>query len=162
MNWIRSLWPFLVVIIAYGLDRFSKWWAADFLARNGAVELNAFFSIKEAYNRGIAFGMLQGIGPLVGWLTILVVLALTIFMVRLPAGANAMKFGLSLLIGGALGNMWDRIIHGEVLDFIVSPIRPGIFNIADVLIYVGIGICCIAAMLPEPPNPEPLSTTIDS
>ena len=156
MNWMRSLWPFGVIFIAYGLDRFSKWWAADFLALNGPTELHSLLSIKEAYNRGIAFGMFQGIGPLVGWLTIGVVIVLTISMLRLPEGSNLMKLGMSILIGGALGNMWDRIVHGEVLDFLVTPIRAGIFNVADVLIYVGIGICFIAAFLPEPPPLEPV------
>lgn len=161
MYFLRSLWPFAVILTAYGLDRFSKWWAADYFTQNGTTELHPLLTLREAYNRGIAFGMLQGVGPVVGWLTVIVVVALTIFMLRLPAGDYLMKLGLATLIGGAAGNMWDRIVHGEVLDFIATPIRPGIFNLADVFIYVGIAICFIAAFWPAPTAPE-IGLPIDS
>ena len=52
-TFVRTLWPFLVILTAYGLDRVSKWWAADFLAQNGPTELHSLLSIKLAYNRGI-------------------------------------------------------------------------------------------------------------
>ena len=150
MHRILGLWPFAVVLLAYGLDRLSKWWATAFLTQHGPTELTAWLSMKIAYNRGIAFGLLQGIGPLVGWLTIIVLLLLAVFLASLDQEQWLLKLGLALLIGGAAGNMWDRIAHGRVLDFLVSPIRPGIFNIADVLIYVGIGLCLLSAFLPAP------------
>ena len=150
MNRILALWPLAVILVAYGLDRLSKWWAAAFLAQHGPTDLTSWLSMQIAYNRGIAFGLLQGVGPLVGWLTIIVLLLLAVFMFSLSQEQWVLKLGLAILIGGAAGNMWDRIVHGRVLDFLVSPVRPGIFNIADVLIYVGIGLCLLSAFLPAP------------
>jgi signal peptidase II len=50
-----------------------------------------------------------------------------------------------LIIGGALGNLLDRVTTGEVLDFIQTPIRPGVFNIADVCINVGVVLSLLGA-----------------
>lgn len=157
--------PYLIVIIiAFLLDRLSKMWAADFLAENGPTNLHDLLTIQETYNRGIAFGMFQGIGPIVGWLTILVVVALTVYLVRAPKNLWLMRLGLAILIGGALGNLVDRIFVGHVLDFIETPFRQGIFNVADVLIYVGIGLTILGSVLQksgEQENREPTVTIVD-
>lgn len=140
--------PYIIVIVfAFLIDRVTKLWAAQFLAENGPTQLHAWLTIQETYNRGIAFGMFQGIGPLVGWLTILVVIALSVYLVRTPKELWLMRLGLAILIGGALGNLVDRIFAGYVLDFIETPFRQGIFNMADVLIYVGIGLTILGSIL---------------
>ena len=141
------MFPYLILIfLVFLADRISKWWAASYLAAHGAAQINALFSIREAYNRGIAFGMFQGIGPLVGWLTIVVVAGLLIYLARLPEDAKLVKIGLALIIGGALGNLVDRILVGKVLDFIETPFRPGIFNVADLAINLGIIIILLATI----------------
>lgn len=140
--------PYIIVIVfAFLIDRVTKLWAAQFLAENRPTQLHAWLTIQETYNRGIAFGMFQGIGPLVGWLTILVVIALSVYLVRTPKELWLMRLGLAILIGGALGNLVDRIFAGYVLDFIETPFRQGIFNMADVLIYVGIGLTILGSIL---------------
>ena len=58
-----------------------------------------------------------------------------------------MRAGLALLIGRAMGNLVDRITAGQVLDFIMTPMRPGVFNIADVMIYAGVFVSLAGAIL---------------
>jgi signal peptidase II len=129
---------YFAILLAFLADRVSKWWAAAYLAEHGATRVNSLLTIRETYNRGIAFGLFQGIGPAVGWLTVGVVIGLFVYLVRLPKQAWLPRLGLAILIGGALGNLVDRIFVGEVLDFIETPLRPGIFNVADVMIYLGL------------------------
>ncbi|MEM7117453.1 MAG: signal peptidase II [Chloroflexota bacterium] len=140
---------FLLIFLAFAADRVSKWWAASYLAEHGTTTFNAFLTLRETYNRGIAFGMFQGIGPIVGWLTIGVLIGLLVYMVRLPRELWLMRSGTAVLIGGALGNLVDRITTGEVLDFIETPFRQGIFNVADVMIYIGMGLLILGSLIQQ-------------
>jgi signal peptidase II len=141
------MFPLLLILLAFGLDRVSKWWAAAYLAERGPIELHPLLSLQPTYNRGIVFGLAQGVGPVVGWLSVVVVIGLLIYLLRLPRSMRLMRLGLAILIGGALGNLVDRVTAGQVLDFITSPIRPGIFNVADVLIYAGCFLALSGALL---------------
>jgi signal peptidase II len=149
------MFPFFLIVLAFGLDRLSKLWAADYLAEQGPTQLHPLIILSPAYNRGVAFGLAQGIGPIVGWLSIIVVLGLLIYMKRLPRAMWLMRAGLALVIGGALGNLVDRITAGQVLDFITTPLRPGVFNVADVMIYTGVFLSIVGAFL-QRKDDEPL------
>ena len=138
---------YLVMLLAFLADRLSKWWVAAYLAENGPIRLTSWLTIREVYNQGIAFGLFQGIGPVVGWLTLLLLLGLFVYMVRLPRQAWLMRLGLAVLIGGAMGNLVDRIFAGVVLDFIETPLRQGVFNVADVLIHVGVILAILGSWL---------------
>ena len=140
---------YLAILLAFFADRLTKWWAAAFLAEHGVTRLNEWLTIQEVYNRGIAFGMFQGIGPVVGWLTVGVLLGLFVYLIRLPKQAWLLRLGLAVLIGGAMGNLVDRIFVGEVLDFIQTPFRQGIFNVADVMIYLGVFLAIVGSWLHE-------------
>lgn len=129
--------PYILILLVFLADRLSKRWATSYLSEHGPTQFNTYFSIQETYNEGIAFGMFQGVGPLIGWLTIAVVAGMFIYLVRLPKEERLTKIGLALIIGGALGNMVDRLIFGRVLDFIVTPLRASIFNVADIAINAG-------------------------
>jgi signal peptidase II len=137
--------PYFLILIAFLADRLSKRWAAAYLAEHGPTTLNTFFTLRETYNRGLAFGLFQGVGPLVGWLTIAVVAGMFVYLARLPRDLWLLRWGLALIIGGALGNLLDRITTGQVLDFIESPLRPGIFNVADIAINLGLLLALIGA-----------------
>lgn len=151
----RLLVELTIIAAGFAADRLAKWWAAAFLAEHGAVRFNRFLAIHETYNEGIAFGLLQGVGPLIGWLSLAVVAGLLVYMIRLPRALWLARLGLALLIGGAAGNLLDRIVDGRVLDFIVTPFRPGIFNIADLLINVGMGLIIISAIWQRAPAEAP-------
>ena len=128
---------YLAMLLAFLADRLTKWWAADYLTEHGLTRVNEWLTFRAAYNRGISFGMFQGIGPTVGWITLLFLLGLFIYQMRLPKQAWLLRLGLAVLIGGAMGNLVDRIFVGEVLDFIQTPLRQGIFNVADMMIHLG-------------------------
>lgn len=150
------IFPITVIALAFGVDRLSKWWAADFLAQNGTVEISPFLTIHETYNRGLAFGLLQGVGPLMGWVSLVIVLVMLVYLLRLPRNLWLLRLGLALIIGGALGNMLDRIIAGQVLDFIMTPLRPGVFNLADICINAGMILALIGLLFQRPEKSEPL------
>ena len=130
--------PYILILAAFAADRLTKWWAANYLADHKVTALNDYLVLYPTYNRGIAFGLFQGIGHIVGWLSIIVVIGLFIYMIRVPRSLWLMRIGLALIIGGAMGNLIDRVTVGEVLDFIQTPLQPGVFNVADLMINVGV------------------------
>lgn len=141
------MFPLFLILVVFAADRLSKRWAFSFLSEHGPTQINAYLSIQETYNKGIAFGMFQGAGPYIGWLTIVVVIGMFIYLLRLPKSEKLTRIGLALIIGGALGNMVDRVMTGEVLDFIVTPLRSSVFNVADIAINVGMAITILATVL---------------
>lgn len=152
--------PYFLIVIAFVADRLSKWWATAYFEENGPVELGSYITLSPTYNQGISFGMFQGTARLVGWLSILVVIGLLIYMQKTPKSMWILRIGLALIIGGALGNMIDRILVGEVLDFIQTTVRTGVFNIADVMVNTGMVISLVGVLFQreeetpeEPPTP---------
>lgn len=151
--------PYFLIVIAFAADRLSKWWAAAYFEKNGPIELGPYLTLSPTYNQGISFGMFQGTARLVGWLSILVVIGLLIYMQKTPKSLWILRIGLALIIGGALGNMIDRILVGEVLDFIQTTIRTGVFNIADVMVNTGMVISLVGVLFQrEEQTPEEPST----
>jgi signal peptidase II len=139
--------PYLLILVAFAADRLTKWWATNYLADTSPVHVHDYLTLYPTYNRGIAFGLMQGIGPIIGWLSIAVVIGLFIYMVRVPRSMWLLRIGLALIIGGAMGNLIDRVTAGQVLDFIQTPIRPGIFNVADIMINTGVVLSLLGAFL---------------
>ena len=139
--------PYIIIILAFAADRLSKWWATNYFSDNDPIEIGTFLTLNPTYNQGISFGMFQGVGRLVGWISIPIVIGLFIYMIRTPKSMWMLRIGLALIIGGALGNMVDRIFAGEVLDFVQATIRPGVFNIADVMVNAGMIISLIGVIV---------------
>ena len=109
--------------------------------------IGSFVQIIRGENRGGLFGIVQGSAPLLAALSIGVILALVIFheRERLPQ-VTPVTVGVGLLIGGAIGNLIDRLAFGYVLDFIdvgVGSLRFWTFNIADAGISFGIVILLV-------------------
>lgn len=88
------------------------------------------------YNDGIAFGLASGGGPLVLGLALVALVALGFFVASAPSGWRTAIAG-GLILGGALGNLVDRLVRGEVVDFVTVPFWPA-FNLADTAITVGV------------------------
>lgn len=149
-----AAWPYVVIVVAFWADRLAKWWMADFFAANGNVRLTAWVTLRETYNRGVAFGLLPGVGTAVGWLSVLVLAAALLFLWQTPRTSWLERLGLALFVGGAAGNLWDRITTGQVLDFIELRLRVGIFNVADVCINLGV-ILLLVGMLVQQNKKQP-------
>lgn len=147
-GWWGAIWPYGLIVATFVADRLAKRWMADFFAAHGDTRLNAWVTLRETYNRGVAFGWFPGVGVVVGWLSVLVLAAALFYLWRTPQALWVERLGLALFVGGAAGNLWDRITTGEVLDFVQLRLRVGIFNVADVCINLGV-IVLLLGMLWE-------------
>lgn len=139
--------PYFLILLAFVADRLSKQWVDANL--DGPLRVNQYLTLSKTYNEGIAFGLFQGSAALVGWFTLFVVFGLFFYLLQTPREEWLARAGLGLIIGGALGNMIDRILVGRVLDFFVTPLRAGIFNVADVAINVGMVLVIIGTFWPR-------------
>jgi lipoprotein signal peptidase len=150
----------IVSILTLGIDLGTKQWAERTLdLRPPMVVVDKYVDFILARNKGGAWGLLQTTSELVRRPFFLLVSALAIgFIVtlysRLLKRQRALKWGLPLVLGGALGNVFDRIHYGWVIDFIdVHLVSKGIehhwptFNVADIAICVGVGLMAIDMML---------------
>ena len=149
----------IVSIVTLGLDLGTKQWAERTLDLRPPMKVvDGYVDFILARNKGGAWGLLQTTSELVRKPFFLLVSALAIgFIVtlysRLKPGQRALKWGLPLVLGGALGNVFDRIHYGWVIDFIdVHVVSHGIerhwptFNVADIAICVGVGLMAIDMM----------------
>jgi len=115
------------------------------------IELIAdFLQIRVARNTGAAFSILTGWGPLIGIVAVGVVVL--IFVVLRDAGHRLEAVGLGLILGGAVGNLLDRVFRGDgffdgaVVDFVDFDFFPT-FNVADAALNVGVAVLLIAAFM---------------
>ncbi len=98
-----------------------------------------FFRIVHWSNTGAAFGMFQGGGLLFGVLAVIVSAIIIIYFPKLPESNIFLRIALAMQLGGALGNLVDRVLFGTVTDFIAVGKFP-VFNIADASITIGVGL----------------------
>lgn len=138
------LWGLCLISLIYAADQGSKQWILDwFGAGNPAIITTSFMNFILAGNRGISFGMMQmhspvGVYMLIGAVSILICILGKWFW---TAQDRLSTFSLSLIIGGALGNVTDRILYGRVIDFIdchYAGYHWYTFNIADCGVVVGV------------------------
>lgn len=147
------LWLSVVVIL---LDQVSKWLVLSALAPYQVLELLPNINLTLMFNPGAAFSLLADAGGWQRWLfagfALLVTLALVIWLWRLQRSERLLAVGLALIIGGAVGNLIDRVAYGHVVDFIqvylpLIPLRlfnpwPA-FNVADSAISIGVVLLLI-------------------
>ncbi|RRR69096.1 MAG: signal peptidase II [Candidatus Viridilinea halotolerans] len=142
----RRVWmiPSGVATVGLILDQLSKWWVAQTL---GPITMTHFIplfgeTVRIAYshNTGVAFSLFQGHSEILT-LTAILILAGAIYFYRtqMPNERFSAQLTLGLILGGALGNIVDRVRLGYVVDFIQVGWWP-IFNLADSLICVGAGL----------------------
>jgi len=137
----------LIALGVIAVDRGSKM-VVDGMDLAAPYQLiGSYLQIIRGENRGGLFGMVQGSAPLLALLSVGVILALVIYheRERLPR-VSPLTVGIGLLIGGAIGNLIDRVAFGYVLDFIdvgVGSLRFWTFNIADAGISLGIVILLV-------------------
>ena len=136
---LRWLWLSLVVIV---LDQATKHWMLASFRPGEDLPLTSFASLVLAFNRGAAFSFLAGETGWQRWLFTLIAIAACAVMAWLLARGGRALFcaGLALIIGGALGNLYDRIALGHVVDFVLLHWRDWYypaFNVADAGITIG-------------------------
>ena len=144
MNW---LWLSAMVVV---LDQFTKELAQRTLVLHDPVSVLPFFNLRLMHNTGAAFSILNGAGGWQRWLFISLALTIStvlIVWIRAVGRQNLwLALALSLVLGGALGNVWDRIVLGYVVDFIdvyYAGWHWPTFNVADSAICVGAALLII-------------------
>lgn len=135
----------IIVGILVILDQLTKWQALTKLKpiRNKVV-IKGFLDFTFVENRGAAFGILSGQRIFFIILTVVVVIGIVYSFYKLPKTReyNLLRYGLLLVLSGAIGNVIDRALRGYVVDFLeVTFIKWPVFNMAD--IYVVVGACFI-------------------
>jgi signal peptidase II len=140
------------------LDQLAKAWIIATFPLGGQREvIPGLFRLVHTRNRGIAFGLFGASGPVVQTLLLAVVVAVVavlVWQLSRSDGDRVAGLGLALVLGGALGNLLDRLLRGEVVDFIDVYIRLGghehewpSFNVADSCITVGAALVIFAELL---------------
>ena len=147
----RWAWFGVVAIITFAIDQVTKLLVRAEIAPGETIDLFAGVDLVRGRNEGIAFGFFPGNRTVVATLTVVALAVIAGALVRLTRQSLAVAFGGGLLIGGSVGNLLDRLVHGGVTDFIDPPSWPA-FNVADVGIVVGAAI--IAAGLLRPGGQE--------
>lgn len=146
----RYLWIAIAVVV---LDQLTKYVAADYLLRHGELNLFPFLNLALVHNTGAAFGMLSQAS---GWQNVFFIVIALIACVailwivwRLERKDLILASGLMLILGGAAGNLIDRLVHGYVIDFIDVYYRTWhwpAFNVADSAITVGAVMLALDAL----------------
>lgn len=137
----------LVVAIFVGaMDQASKWLMLLLVMQPPrTLEVLGFFNFVLVYNTGISFGMFTGDDTISRWILIGLALAIIVALAVWLMGAEArsVSIGISLVIGGALSNVIDRLLHPGVVDFLdfhLGDLHWPAFNIADTAIVVGVAL----------------------
>ena len=155
---MRKLLPPAMVLSVFLLDRQAKAWALSVLPLR-SLEVAPFFHLTYAENTGVAFGMFRDSNLFFIFFSAALVGALLFLRRRIQAHGPAAAAGLALVLGGALGNLYDRIAYGFVVDFFDFSFFPAVFNVADIAIDVGVVLLFIDIFFfsedETEPAPEP-------
>jgi len=141
---IRILSTALIVFI---VDRFVKIWVVDWMQLSSRYSIDVwppFLNLRMAWNDGVNFGLFGSGSEATKWILIAIALAIVVALLIWVRKSTGWKVPISagLVIGGALGNVYDRIIFGAVADFLNMSCcginNPFSFNIADATIFIGL------------------------
>ena len=125
------------------LDQLTKFAAVKMIAARGFIEVTSFFNLVLAYNKGAAFSFLASQSGWQRYLLAGISLAMSLFLIYLlkkHPGQKLFCWAVALLLGGAVGNLIDRVLYGHVIDFLdfhVAGWHWPAFNVADSAICIG-------------------------
>jgi len=155
-GWGRKALYLAVAALLAALDQWTKALVAASMPLYSSRELiDGFFSLVHTRNTGIAFSLFADSGPLVRSVLVpllsVAAVALVIYLFwNSPPAAGRTHWGLSLILAGAIGNLYDRAVYGYVVDFLdfyVGGYHWPAFNVADSCITIGAGLILMDAML---------------
>ena len=147
MSLLDSQMRWLIVSLAIiALDLVTKAFAVQYLPYGTPVKIFSFFNLTLVYNYGAAFSFLNNAATfwqviLLSSVTLVIMVLIFFWLLKLSRNKNGLALALCLILGGAAGNLYDRIVHGYVVDFLDFHIQnyhwPA-FNIADSAICIGV------------------------
>jgi signal peptidase II len=143
--------PVAIAVAVVIVDQLTKHWAVSSLGTDREIDLVWTLRLNLAFNNGMAFGQGQGFGPIIGVIATVVIVFLLVSLRNEASGISTV--GMGLLIGGAAGNLIDRLarsddgfLRGAVVDFIDFQWFP-IFNVADIAVNVGAALLILGSVL---------------
>ncbi|GAB4480260.1 MAG: signal peptidase II [Anaerolineales bacterium] len=157
----KLFWDYLyLVAIAASVILFDQW-TKEMVRNNLQVgevwspwdALTPYVRIVHWKNSGAAFGILQGFGGIFMVLAIVVALMIIVYFPQVPRRDWSLRLALGLQLGGAVGNLIDRLIQGYVTDFISVGTFP-VFNVADSSISIGVAVLAIGVWIQDWRNKE--------
>ncbi len=136
---------FTISASVFLIDFLSKYKIIS-IFKGGDVEkiyVNQFLDFVLVFNTGVSYGLFSGGGNLQRWILIILSIAIIIFLLNFLKSEKSIipRISISLIVGGALGNIFDRFVYGAVIDFISLHAKGFswyIFNIADIFIVLGV------------------------
>ena len=139
---MRIFWPYLAVAaVAVALDQWIKALVENGLDMHRAVEILPFLALFRTYNEGVAFSMFASIGDVGLIVMSLLVATFVVYLAtRTLPGQVFARTGFALIVGGAIGNLIDRVAYGHVIDYVLFHTPNwsfAVFNLADACITVG-------------------------
>ena len=140
----RAIWGLSVVCAVIAADQALKWYLLYVVMQPPrTIELTAFFNLVMVWNRGISFGLLTGNAEYMPWVLSGVAIAVSLVMLVMLWRVRTLSsvIALAAIIGGAIGNVFDRLRFGAVADFFdfhVSGYHWPAFNLADAAITCGV------------------------
>jgi signal peptidase II len=150
----NSLMWLLLSLIILILDQITKTWVSTHLSFNQPINILPYFDLRLLHNTGAAWSILADQGGWQRWflslLAIIVSIVIMVWLTRLDSKQRWLACALALILGGALGNVMDRIIYGYVVDFIDIYYQAWhwpAFNIADIGISIGAVMLLIDAII---------------
>jgi len=150
-------WGILAALVAVVVDQVTKAWALEALwpPYSDGVTLLPVLNLRLGFNTGVTFGIFAESAAGAVWLLVLVKLGVVAFLVHWLRRSTTRpeSAALGLIIGGALGNIADRLRLGAVVDFIDAHYAGWhwpTFNMADVAIVCGVGVLILVSLLPAP------------
>jgi signal peptidase II len=153
-----TLYPWLgLSALVIALDLATKAWMTSAFRYGEVREVLPFFNLVLVHNTGAAFSFLANAGGWQRWFftAIAVVISVVVLvMLKRQAGKPLVAASLALVLGGALGNLYDRVSLGHVVDFIqvhAAGYYWPAFNVADSAICIGVALLLLDSLRPEPP-----------
>lgn len=132
----------LVAIAVFIADRLTKTWAVSHLVLGASVPVLPLLDWTLVENRGAAFGILSGATAALILVALGAIIGLIVLLRRRPS--VWVQLGVGGVLGGALGNLYDRVLHLSVVDFIDVRVWPYVFNVADIGITLGAIVLVVA------------------
>jgi signal peptidase II len=155
---LRLLWLSLLVVV---LDQWSKYWIVANFREYEVLTVWPVFNLTLVYNTGAAFSFLSDAGGWQRWffvtVGVLVSLVMVIWLARLQSRERWTALGLALVVGGAVGNLIDRVVLGKVVDFLQWHWQDWYwpsFNLADSAITLGVILLLLDGLFGTRPQQE--------
>ena len=140
----KNFWNYTYILLIFSLDRLTKFIVTNFTQNNDQyfIEVTSFLNFNLIWNKGIAFGLFSfNETTYYNYMTVLILIITLIVFYLMIKSHGKEKIGYLMIVGGSLGNLFDRFMYSSVPDFIdihINNYHWFIFNVADIFITLGV------------------------